>query len=219
MPDPFCPDRSSQYSCPIAFARNGWRRRIEVFSPKLDRRVSLGSYEAYGTWLVVEANPAIETFTERPARVGGTGSAMIDFWIRLRDAPAGEFWLIERRRADEHDELVSDECPDAVSSLHGLPVRVIRQSELQAWAVPIANWSRIVPYLISYRRFRDPILEQAIVVYLSKPRALDAVLQHFPGRDSGSVEGSLFALLACGRVVSPDLAIAAMSGVTCFQRT
>ncbi|GAB7542902.1 hypothetical protein CS8_025710 [Cupriavidus sp. 8B] len=51
------------------------------FSPKVGRRLSLGSYETYRTWLMIEANPAIETFTERPARVGGTRSAVIDFWV------------------------------------------------------------------------------------------------------------------------------------------
>ncbi|MFJ1260985.1 hypothetical protein [Cupriavidus sp. CuC1] len=87
-----------------------------------------------------------------------------------------------------------------VSTLHGPPVHVILQSELQAWTVPIANWSRIVPYLVSYRRFHVHMLEQAIVVYLSKPSALDAVLERFSEHDPGCVEASLFSLLASGRV-------------------
>lgn len=167
---------------------------------------------------MVEANPAIETFTERPVRVGDAGSAVIDFWVRLRGAPAGEFWLIERRRAEDGNEPGPDELTAETSTLHGLPVRVIRQTELQAWTVPIANWARIVPYLVSYRRFHAPILEQAIVVYLREPRALDAVLDHFSDQDPGGVEASLFALLASGRVVSPDLAVASLSGATRFQR-
>lgn len=208
-------DPSRLYSHPLAFARNGWRRRIEVFSPKLGRRLSLGSYDAYRTWLMVEANPAIETFTERPAQVGDAGSAVIDFWVQIRDARAGEFWLIERRRAEDGNEPGPDEPP---STLHGLPVRVIHQTELQAWTVPIANWSGIVPYLVSYRRFRAPVLEQAIVVFLNQPRALDAILERFAEYDPASVEASLFALLASGRVVSPDLVAAALSGATSFQR-
>lgn len=212
------PDALRQYSRPLAFARNGWRRRIELYSPKLGRRLSLGSYEAYRTWLMVEANPAIETFTERPARVAGPGSAMIDFWVRLQDTPAGEFWLIEHRDAKEGDDRADEEDSGSDSLLHGLPVRVIHQSELQAWRVPIANWSRIVPYLVSYRRFRTPVLEQAIVVYLNEPRALDAIVERFSEYDQASVEASLFALLASGRVVSPDIAVAPLSGATSFQR-
>ncbi len=167
---------------------------------------------------MVEANPAIETFTERPALVAGPGSAVIDFWVRLRDAPAGEFWLIEHRGAEDGEEFGPEEGAGADSVIYGLPVRVIQQSELQAWTVPIANWSRIVPYLVSYRRFRAPVLEQAIVVYLSQPRTLDSILERFAEHDVGRVEASLFALLASGRVVSPDLAVARLSGATRFQR-
>ena len=167
---------------------------------------------------MIEANPAIETFTERPARVAGPGSAVIDFWIRLREAPAGQFWLIEHRDAEGADELAAEERLGADSSLHGLPVRVIHQAELQAWTVPITNWSRIIPYLVSYRRFRAPVLEQAIVVYLNQSKALDAILERFSEHDPASVEASLFALLASGRVVSPDLAVAQLSGATSFQR-
>ncbi|WP_434034920.1 hypothetical protein [Cupriavidus sp. a3] len=167
---------------------------------------------------MIEANPAIETFTERPARVGDDGSAVIDFWVRSRDATAGEFWLIERRRAEDGSEPEPDELLFETNTLHGLPVRVIHQSELQTLSVPIANWSRIVPYLVSYRQFRAPVLEQAIVVYLNKPRELDAILERFPEHDPASVEASLFALLASGRVVSPDLVVAALSGATSFQR-
>jgi hypothetical protein len=44
--------------------------------------------------------------------------------------------------------------------------------------VPIANWSRIVPYLVSHRRFRDLLLEQSIVVSLGQPGTL-GVLERF----------------------------------------
>lgn len=43
--------------------------------------------------------------------------------------------------------------------------------------MPIANWSRNVPYLVSHWRLRDPLLEQSIVVYLGRPSAHDALLK------------------------------------------
>jgi hypothetical protein len=45
--------------------------------------------------------------------------------------------------------------------------------------VPIASWSRIVPYLVSHRRFRYLLLEQSIVVSLGQPGTLGAVLERF----------------------------------------
>ena len=210
---------SAPFSRPLPLPRGGWRRRIEVFSPKLGRRLSLGSYDAFRTWLVIEANPAIESFTERPAHCDGPGSALIDFWVQLRNVPSGEFWFIEgRRRSHDDADAAVHETPALPAILHNQTVRMVGQEDLQAWSVPIANWSRIIPYLASHRRFRDPLLEQSIVVYLGQPRTLDAVLERFAANDATSVEASLFALVAGGRVESPDLAVTPLSGDTRFLR-
>jgi hypothetical protein len=58
--------KSMPYTRAVPFSRPAGRRRIEVFSPKIGRRLSLNGYDAYKTWLVIEANPAIITFCERP---------------------------------------------------------------------------------------------------------------------------------------------------------
>jgi len=167
---------------------------------------------------VIEANPAIESFTERPAHVGGPGRALIDFWVQMRDALSGEFWIIEGTRRRRDDAESSQDAPALPAILHNLMVRVVRQADLQAWSVPIANWSRIVPYLVSHRRFRDPLLEQSIAVFLGQSRALDEVLQRFATSDATGVEASLFALVAAGRVESPDLAVKPLGGSTRFER-
>ena len=213
------PVHSGRYARPLPIARSGWRRRIEVFSPKLGRRLSLGSYDAYRTWLVIEANPAIEDFTERPARVEGRSSALIDYWVRLRSHAEGEFWLLERSRAvNPEEEGHEGEEEPSPTILHGLPVRCVRRADLHAWAVPIANWSYMVAQLASHRRFRDPLLEQKIADYLGRERMLDQVLAEFSDRDGTGVEAALFALVAAGRVLSADLAVTALSGATRFRR-
>ena len=61
--------RSMKYSRALPFSRPSGRRRFEVFSPKIGRRLSVGSYDASKTWLVIEANPVIGSFCERPAYV------------------------------------------------------------------------------------------------------------------------------------------------------
>jgi hypothetical protein len=77
---------SKPYTRAVLFSRPAGRRRIEVFSPKLARRLSLGGYDAYRTWLVIEANPRIRTFCERPTYVDGPRGAVIDFWVQRRTA-------------------------------------------------------------------------------------------------------------------------------------
>lgn len=201
----------------VAPLRPGRRRRIDVFSPKLGRRLTLGSYDAWRTWLVIEANPAITSFCERPAYVDRRG-AFIDFWVQLQGRPRGEFWCVEDRRDHDADTAGEASAKTHLDAVHSLPVRVIAQADLISWAVPIANWARLVPYLASHLRFRDPLLEQSIVVYLGKPRALDDIVDHFGDHDPTSVEAALYAVLAGGRVRSPDLATSPLNGWTRFHR-
>jgi len=73
----------------------------EVFSPKLDRRLSLSSYAAWQLWLALEANPAVSTFCERPTFIAGSPRRVIDFWVHFKRDQAAEFWLLDA--ADDVD--------------------------------------------------------------------------------------------------------------------
>jgi hypothetical protein len=57
--------KSMPYIRAVPFSRPAGRRRIEVFSPKIGRRLSLGGYDAFRTWLVIEANPGPPERCER----------------------------------------------------------------------------------------------------------------------------------------------------------
>lgn len=203
---------SKPYTRAVVFSRPAGRRRIEVFSPKLARRLSLGGYDAYRTWLVIEANPRIKAFCERPTYVDGPRGAVIDFWVQLSDDEAGEFWMIE-------PATVTHTAHVPVVQLHGLNVRHISHADLLSWAIPIANWARITPYLVSHRRYQDRLLAQSIETFLDQPASIDAILKHFAPRDTTTVEAALFSLLAAGRVLSPDLARTPLGGATRFYQT
>jgi hypothetical protein len=208
--------KSMPYTRAVPFSRPVGRRRIEVFSPKIGRRLSLGGYDAFRTWLVIEANPHIVAFCERPTYVDGPRGSVIDFWVQLRGAPAGEFWMVEG--PPRPSPPVDSALPERPLLLHGLAVRHICRADLIAWAIPIANWARITPYLVSHRRYRDALLEQQIMAFLNQDESVDSVLAHFPQRDETTVQAALFQLLADGRVTSPDLAIEPMDGSTRFHR-
>ncbi len=208
--------KSMPYTRAVPFSRPAGRRRIEVFSPKIGRRLCLGGYDAYRTWLVIEANPLIVTFCERPTYVDGPKSAVIDFWVQLRGAPAGEFWIVEG--LPRPSSKLATTTPESHSHLHDLCVRYVNRADLIGWAEPIGNWARIIPYLVSHRHYRDTLLEQQIMAFLIEDEPVDSVLAHFPQRDGTTVQAALFQLLAEGRVTSPDLAIEPMDGSTRFHR-
>lgn len=210
----------SPYTHPLALPRAALRRRLEVFSTKLGRRASLGSYDAWRCWVALEANPAVERFCERPARVSGANSALIDFWVKLKGDRDGEFWMIERGAADGTESPIdpSGSADPLPQRLHARPVRLITRALIASWSVPLGNWSQILPYLVSFRGHRDPLLEQSIVVLLSRFVALDDILGHFPHHTASQVQAALFGLVANGRVLSPDLAMAPLDGATRFRR-
>ena len=205
-----------QYTRPLPLSRPSGRRRIEVFSPKLGRRLSVGSYDASRTWLVIEANPFIATFYERPAYVEDSCGPVIDFWVQLRSSSVGEFWIVEGPARPSSPDDTS--MPEQPSHLHGLPVRYISRADLIAWAVPLANWARIMPYLVSHRRYRDALLEQKRMALINDDESLDSVLAYFRQCDETTVQAALFQLLAEGRVISPDLAVEPLDGATRFHR-
>jgi hypothetical protein len=211
------------FSRPLMFVRGPSRRRIEVFSPKLDRRLSLGSYAQWQLWLALEANPLVATFCERPARLGAANSRVIDFWVQLRSPASGEFWLLEDEGDSEAIEVAAAPTTMNVTTIpseqfRGLLIRRVARTDLRDWAIPVANWARILPYLVVWARYSDVVLAQAIVVYLERSHTLDQVMAHFADHDPPMVEAALYSLVANGRVLSPDLAVLPLSGATCLSR-
>ena len=97
-------------------------------------------------------------------------------------------------------------------------MRLITPEIIESWEVPAANWAQIVSVLVSYRRYRKPLLEQSIVVQLVQYTALDELIKHFGHDDSDEVAASLYWLLALGRVRSPDLGTTPLNGATRFRR-
>lgn len=130
------------YEKPIEIKRRPWQRRIEVFSPKLKRRLTFFSSAGHDAWLLLEADPAVKTFCERPAYVEGGAGRLIDFWVsRGRHA---KFWVL----------WPSDlEKPAFPKSVHGVLLQVLRRADLMALHQRIHNWSQIVPYRVSFARY------------------------------------------------------------------
>ena len=200
---------------PLALPAGRSRRRLEVFSPKLGRRLSLSSYDAWRCWLALEANPAVLTFCERPTRFAGSGSSILDFWVSLKSPPVEEFWLI----VDDSDvEAPQPEEATFPSYMQGRPLRLITPALLATLTIPLGNWAQILPLLVSFRNYRQPLLEQSIVVELATWTSLASVMERFADADRPAVQAAVFWLVASGRVTSPDLAAAPLGNATRFRR-
>ena len=197
-----------RYEHSVEMKRRPWQRRIEVFSPKLMRRISLYSRDAHDAWLLLESNPRVESFCERPAYLKGEAGRILDFWIRENRKET--FWIIEPARVD------SEPLPKFV---HGLPLRVLTRPDMTALAMRIANWAQIVPYRISFVGQTERRLKKDICIRLEKPQRLEGIEAVFQPVDVSVVRAALFELLAEGEVVAPKLDIEPLGLSTVFRRS
>jgi len=111
-----------RYDNAIEIRRRPWQRRIEVYSPKIQRRLTLFSRDSHDAWILLEADPEVRWFCERPAYVAGEEAGrLIDFWVdRGRHA---KFWILGNAEPE------ADGLP---STLHGIAVRVLHRADMIA---------------------------------------------------------------------------------------
>ena len=204
---------TDRFDRPLDVPRRPWQRRIEVFSPKLRRRLTLFSPSAQQAWLLLEAEPAVKTFCERPAFLKGDSGRVIDFWVdRGRRA---EFWLLDAAHAKAGETEEPAAYPPRIL---GLALRVVRREELLAHAVRIQNWARIVPYLVCSGHAPDPRLQRDVLARLAKPHQLQALEKAFAPVDLTALRSAIFSLLAAGKAISPDLERAPLGYTTRFRQ-
>jgi hypothetical protein len=196
------------YEKPIEISRRPWQRRIEVYSPKLKRRLTLFSWAAHDAWLLLEADPAVKVFCERPAYVEGQAGRLIDFWVNL--GRHAKFWVLW------NSEL---EKPAFPKSVDGVGLRVLRRADLMSLDRRIHNWSQILPYRVSFARYPDVRLQEDILIRLEKPHRLERLEAAFQPLDVTAVRAALFELLATGKIIAPDLDSKSLGLTTMFRRT
>jgi hypothetical protein len=67
-----------RYDNAIEIRRRPWQRRIEVYSPKIQRRLTLFSRDSHDAWILLEADPEVRSLCERPAYVAGEEAGRLD---------------------------------------------------------------------------------------------------------------------------------------------
>ena len=178
-----------------------------MFSPKIKRRLTLFSWDAHDAWLLLEADPTVQAFCERPTYVKDGAGRVIDFWVD--QGGHSKFWALSSEDSD------SESLPRTV---HGVTLRVLRRPDMIAFAMRIQNWAQILPYRISFVRHSDRRLQKNIFARLEKPHRLERLEAEFHPVDIGVVRAALFDLLAEGKAVAPEIDLAPLGLDTVFRR-
>jgi hypothetical protein len=76
-------ENSLHIQAPVALARPRGAHRLEAFSPKLARRLTFYRRALLDQWVLLEADPTVIAFCERPGYILFGGQRYLaDFWVR-----------------------------------------------------------------------------------------------------------------------------------------
>jgi hypothetical protein len=185
---------NARLHAPLEVARPLGCRLLQAFSPKLARPIRLFDHASFEQWIRLEADPAVLSLCERPARLGPDHDArLIDFWVRRADSE--ELLLLE------HGEIMQV-LPDQID---GTALRVVALAELAAAHVWIANWQRMLPVINTTRALLPEGLSKSVLAFVRAPVTLSSIEHQLSIGDSSLVRGAIFELLRTGQLCAPAL--------------
>lgn len=195
---------------PVALARPRGAHRLEAFSLKLNRRLTLYRRCTLDQWILIEVDAAIRSFCERPGYVQIQEKRLLaDFWVSYSDRQ--EVVLLPGSAAAEAmSQGVTFEGDGAID------VRIISSADLAASRTWIDNWKRMLPCLVITRGLLGQFLSDAVERFVASPKALSAIEREFSGGDPILARAAVFGLLYAGRITAPELRANALSPTTLF---
>src|SRR5215469_5578732 len=159
---------SAYMTRPIALARTRGAHRFEVFSLKLKRRLTFDRRGAVDEWIVLESDPTVRAFCERPGYVEiGDRQYLADFQVRYADRQ--ELLLLPDPVAVDNGK------PHANLKASAVTVRLLEPAELAASRIWIDNWQRMLPCLIATRDLRTTSLLNAVERFVATAQSLLAI--------------------------------------------
>ena len=195
---------------PVAFTRPRGAHRLEAFSLKLNRRLTLYRRCTFDQWIMIEVDAAARSFCERPGYVQIQEKRLLaDFLVSYSDRK--ELVLLPGSAAAEamsHD--LTFEGDGAID------VRIISPADLAASRTWIDNWKRMLPCLVVTRGLLQQSLLDAVEHFVASPKALSVIEREFSGGDPILARAAVFALLYAGRITSAELRVNALSAATLF---
>ncbi|MGU8077125.1 hypothetical protein [Burkholderia pyrrocinia] len=158
---------------------------------------------------MLESNPNVHTFCERPGYVMLDGQrCLADFWVRYADRQ--ELIVLPDPVA------MPNNASPAMIEADTMAVRRIGPAELAASRMWIENWQRMLPCLIATRGLISNSLRDDIERFVLDPQPLLAIERAFSTGDSMLIRAAVFGLLHAGRIQAPALHTESLSLLTPF---
>lgn len=195
---------TARFQKAVTNARPFKSHRYDVYGLKLNRLLTIFGRMQLDAWLLLEANPNILQYCERPLYIPDhKPKRIVDFWASYRDHD--EIWLVE-----SEDTLITHSEGAAVAvqpwaEQHKCKIRqvVIRASD----RTYLNNWGTIVRDLSANRRYLDPHLIAAVRECLDRPRPLSGLCALLHNHDPILVRSAAYSLMHAGDIRCSELAL------------
>ena len=195
---------------PVALDRPRGAHRLEAFSPKLNRRLTFYRCCAFDQWILIETDPAVRVFCERPGYVQLRGQRQLaDFWVSFSDR---QELILLPGPVTADDPTRGGRFRD----VNSIDVRSISPADLAASRTWIDNWKRMLPCIVVTRGLVPASLLNAVEQFICSPQSLLSIERKFSAGDPIVARAAVFGLLYAGRVSAPELRTDALSSMTRF---
>ena len=141
---------------PLPVSRLPKQTLHHVWSPKLQRPVVLTSRGQVRLWVMLEANPTVATYCERPGLGSDHHGLSADFWVLREGRPQ---WLA---LGEQSEPLPAEDASASTSTF----IQIISTADLDQYRVWIQNWMSLLPYLNAGKRLIDAALANAVIGFL-----------------------------------------------------
>lgn len=212
------------WQTPVDLPRPRGAPRLEGWSAKLQRVVQLYDRAAFELWLLLESDPEVVRFCERPVLIDTpAGRWLADFYVRLRRVE--ELRVIEVPPqaepvpAEAAVDLASRPAHVQMGDGSRIKIRYVAHADLLAARPWTCNWERMLPYLAANQTLLPRQLQSDVLRFTAKRRALHDVERAFAGVDLMLVRTAVFSLLHRGKLLAPSLRVEPLSGFTVFTAT
>lgn len=193
---------------PLDMPRPRHSHFFTVWSPKLNRRLSFYHALVVDAWVLLESDPKVRLFCERPhATKGKRRRLVVDFWVDHSSHQEFLFVAPSEKELQIRQEVTENAGFMDWSQSHGVTVRIWPEAEIRANTTALENWKTILHCLAANARFVPPGLPGQILALLRTPQELplNDIIQQLDDIEPMLARTGVFQMLARGQLVSNDV--------------
>lgn len=180
--------------------------RYDVFAPKLNRPLTLFGRVSLDAWIVLESDPDVECYCERPLVIPDTKpKRVVDFWVKRRESDEFLFLLRPVELAAGLDDVSTIPAFRTWAKSNKVDIKFIDPAGFGQQKILLTNWGWIIRDLSAFGRLLPPDLCDNVLKIIQSPASLEYLERDFFDVDPVLVRIAAFSLMHRGRAVCRTL--------------